>query len=465
MLLLTVRNPPGCWTRQHNRAVTGGAPLPGRFFIFRITNRWEAGAQTGKGPGRGGSAGRTQATGYGNFLFLAEMLRQRATVPAAGWPGRNASVGLMTTDTPADVRVTRAWSRILEWLAEYAPPSYAALRPGACDDEIVALEEALGVHVPQELKALWRLSAGEDGVGGSGLMLGDWALMPLASVIEVHRMQMRFQEDNGADATVDDDALVLWKPSWIPFCSFDPDDTVYGLYVNGETGEVCKWTRYGDREREYASLPAYLELMAVSLEAPLTAAGPEKPGMLRGALAWGPRSDDERGNQWVHHLGQAPPRHPAKTPGAIRDALPGEERGEFDERRDALDLADPDAVTAFREHWWERAVQAQEKLEDDVASALRGNIMARPGNRLAPEYEATLPPAVRHRPPSLDDIRAALRHESVRARFDRDFMEAIPPHYPALLLRWWDIARLLADPRGDRAVRAVINGRRTSDRP
>ncbi|WP_189959508.1 SMI1/KNR4 family protein [Streptomyces violascens] len=364
----------------------------------------------------------------------------------------------MTTDTPADARVTRAWSRIVEWLAEYAPPSYAALKPGASDNEIAALEQTLGAGVPEELKALWRLSAGEDGVDGSGLMLGDWTLMPLDAVIEVYQMQMRFQEASGED----EDALVLWKPSWIPFCSFNPSDTAYGLYMNGETGEVCKWTRFGDREREYESLPAYLELMAVSLEAPLAAAGPEKPGMRGGALMWGPPPDEERRDQWVRHLGQAPPRHPAKTLGAIREALPAEERAEFEEQRDAVDLSDPESVSAFRDRWWERAVQAQEELEDDVAAALGGNIMAQPGHMLAPEYEATLPLAIRHRPPSIDDIHAALRHESIRARFNRDFMDAIPPHYPALLLRWWDIARLMADPRGERAVRAVINGRRAS---
>ncbi|MFH9089877.1 SMI1/KNR4 family protein [Streptomyces sp. NPDC017673] len=346
----------------------------------------------------------------------------------------------------------------MEWLAEYAPPSHAALKPGASDDRIMALERALGVSVPEELKALWRLSAGEEGVAGSGLMLGNWALMPLDAVIEVHQMQMRFQEEDGED----EDALVLWKPSWIPFCSLHPDDTVYGLYLNGETGEVCKWTEFGEREREYESLPAYLELMAVSLEAPLAAAGPEKPGMMGGALVWGPPAGEEHRDKWVRHLGQAPPRHPAKTPGAIRDALPDDERAEFDEQRDALDLSDPEAVAAFRDYWWERAVRAQEELEDDVAAALGGNIMVQPGRKLAPQYEATLPPAIRHLPPSMDDIRAALRHESVRARFDREFMDAIPPHYPALLLRWWDIARLMADPRGDRAVRAVVNDRRAS---
>ncbi|MEU6847361.1 SMI1/KNR4 family protein [Streptomyces sp. NPDC046716] len=346
----------------------------------------------------------------------------------------------------------------MEWLAEYAPPSYAALKPGASDDEIAALEEALGASVPEELKALWRLSAGEDGVDGSGLMLGNWALMPFDAVVEVYRMQIRFKEEDGEDES----ARVLWKPSWIPFCSFTPDDTTCGLSLDAETGEVRKWAGFGELEREYESLPAYLELMAVSLKAPFAGSGPEKPGMVGGALAWGPAPDAKHKSQWGHHLGQAPPPHSAKTLGAIREALPGDDCADFDRQRDALDLADPEAVAVFRDYWWERAVQAQKELEDDVAAALGGNILVHPGRNLAPEYEATLPPAIRHLPPSLDDISAALRHESVRARFNQDLLNAVPPHYPALLLRWWDIARLLADPRGDRAVRAVIDDRRTT---
>ncbi|POX65522.1 glutamate dehydrogenase, partial [Microbacterium sp. Ru50] len=43
----------------------------------RITNRWEAGVLTGKGLGWGGSLARTEATGYGNVMFTAEMLKQR----------------------------------------------------------------------------------------------------------------------------------------------------------------------------------------------------------------------------------------------------------------------------------------------------------------------------------------------------------------------------------------------------
>ncbi|MGD9483112.1 NADP-specific glutamate dehydrogenase [Streptomyces sp. TRM70308] len=43
----------------------------------RITNRWEAGVLTGKGPEWGGSQARKEATGYGTVLFAAEMLGVR----------------------------------------------------------------------------------------------------------------------------------------------------------------------------------------------------------------------------------------------------------------------------------------------------------------------------------------------------------------------------------------------------
>jgi glutamate dehydrogenase (NADP+) len=43
----------------------------------RVTNRWEAGMLTGKGALWGGSACRTEATGYGNVMFTSEMLRRR----------------------------------------------------------------------------------------------------------------------------------------------------------------------------------------------------------------------------------------------------------------------------------------------------------------------------------------------------------------------------------------------------
>ncbi|MEU2792916.1 NADP-specific glutamate dehydrogenase [Streptomyces sp. NPDC007100] len=69
---------------EHTDVPAGDIGVGGREigYLFgqyrRITNRWEAGVLTGKGIGWGGSAARTEATGYGNVLFTAEMLRRRS---------------------------------------------------------------------------------------------------------------------------------------------------------------------------------------------------------------------------------------------------------------------------------------------------------------------------------------------------------------------------------------------------
>ncbi|MFE7135044.1 NADP-specific glutamate dehydrogenase [Streptomyces sp. NPDC057638] len=70
---------------EHTDVPAGDIGVGGRElgYLFgqyrRITNRWEAGVLTGKGTGWGGSRVRTEATGYGNVLFTAEMLKVRGT--------------------------------------------------------------------------------------------------------------------------------------------------------------------------------------------------------------------------------------------------------------------------------------------------------------------------------------------------------------------------------------------------
>jgi glutamate dehydrogenase (NADP+) len=68
---------------EHTDVPAGDIGVGGREigYLFgqyrRITNRWESGVLTGKGPAWGGSAIRPEATGYGNVYFAAEMLRRR----------------------------------------------------------------------------------------------------------------------------------------------------------------------------------------------------------------------------------------------------------------------------------------------------------------------------------------------------------------------------------------------------
>ncbi|MFA1540546.1 NADP-specific glutamate dehydrogenase [Actinomadura monticuli] len=68
---------------EHTDVPAGDIGVGGREvgYLFgqyrRVTNRWEAGMLTGKGALWGGSACRTEATGYGNVMFTSEMLRRR----------------------------------------------------------------------------------------------------------------------------------------------------------------------------------------------------------------------------------------------------------------------------------------------------------------------------------------------------------------------------------------------------
>ncbi|MFF3616122.1 NADP-specific glutamate dehydrogenase [Streptomyces sp. NPDC002580] len=68
---------------EHTDVPAGDIGVGGREigYLFgqyrRITNRWEAGVLTGKGAHWGGSLIRPEATGYGNVLFAAAMLRER----------------------------------------------------------------------------------------------------------------------------------------------------------------------------------------------------------------------------------------------------------------------------------------------------------------------------------------------------------------------------------------------------
>jgi glutamate dehydrogenase (NADP+) len=68
---------------EHTDVPAGDIGVGGREigYLFgqyrRVTNRWEAGMLTGKGALWGGSLCRTEATGYGNVMFVAEMLRRR----------------------------------------------------------------------------------------------------------------------------------------------------------------------------------------------------------------------------------------------------------------------------------------------------------------------------------------------------------------------------------------------------
>ncbi|MFJ3235577.1 SMI1/KNR4 family protein [Streptomyces sp. NPDC086787] len=198
-------------------------------------------------------------------------------------------------------QVTEAWRRITRWLEKHAPASRAALLPGASTYEIVELEQALGVRVPVELRALWLLCAGGEDTPGAGVLPDyGWAVMPLGTVATSYRWHSGNQRETGV-RWGDEDAVV-WKPSWIPFCSWSVTDTSMGLFVDAETGKVGHWDDTSVRTVGGQTLSMLLEETADKLENPQLATG-ILPGLIGGRLVWGPPLAADEAALWEPFTG------------------------------------------------------------------------------------------------------------------------------------------------------------------
>ena len=78
------------------------------------------------------------------------------------------------------------WKRIHAWLVANVPEGYGHLRPGADAEAIRAAEKAMGLKLPADFKASYRIHDGQDIepglIGGEG-----WFLSPLQEVVKSWR--------------------------------------------------------------------------------------------------------------------------------------------------------------------------------------------------------------------------------------------------------------------------------------
>lgn len=204
------------------------------------------------------------------------------------------------TESVTGREITDSWQRITDWLQHNAPDSRAALRAGASPAAIAALEDDLDIRIPVELRVLWSLAAGDDGVNGWGCLPGNKALMTLDAVAAVYRQQMDSQAHQdllNADRP-ESDRITVWKATWIPVIALGPADSTSGLYLDAATGYLGRWSRYNEGPGdELDTLVSYLEEVADMLQAPALATR-DKPGLVGGALVWGSRLDAGRENRW-----------------------------------------------------------------------------------------------------------------------------------------------------------------------
>ncbi|MEV6480084.1 hypothetical protein [Streptomyces sp. NPDC051576] len=208
-------------------------------------------------------------------------------------------------DDPATAAVTvrevaDAWHRITAWLRSNAPDSYAALRPGARPAALAAVEAALGIPIPVELRTLWLLTAGDDGADGRACLPGNMALMNLDAVAARYRLKATAQSHQDALDTgrPEEERITVWQATRIPVIALSPTDSTSGLYLDTATGYLGSWSRYNEPPGdELDTLVTYLEETADMLETPALATR-DQPGLIDGTLVWLSGVDPARESGW-----------------------------------------------------------------------------------------------------------------------------------------------------------------------
>jgi cell wall assembly regulator SMI1 len=86
------------------------------------------------------------------------------------------------------------WKRIHAWLDANAPEGYGHLRPGASAEAIRAVEKAMGLKLPADVKASYRIHDGQGNepglIGGEG-----WYLVSLREMVKDWRTWFRSDPD------------------------------------------------------------------------------------------------------------------------------------------------------------------------------------------------------------------------------------------------------------------------------
>src|SRR5262245_52714386 len=117
----------------------------------------------------------------------------------------------------------RAWDRIHVWLAANAPVVLASLRPGATEEYIRAAERQMGVMLPPDVKASYRLHDGQSScelfsavphfLHGSGWLALEQMLLEWRHLVAWTRRE-QFEDESNEPA-----GPVRWEwyhEAWIP---------------------------------------------------------------------------------------------------------------------------------------------------------------------------------------------------------------------------------------------------------
>lgn len=163
--------------------------------------------------------------------------------------------------------IEEIWERIEAWLGRYTPQVLPSFQPGATEEELKQAEAALGVALPEDLKALYRLHNGSNYAS----FLDRWALLSVEQGVQTWQMGQDFFHFANREISATGPVLrISWHPQWIPFMSDGAGDYLcldLAPGPGGDVGQVIYQGKETDGWGPFApSLYWYLAFFATELE-------------------------------------------------------------------------------------------------------------------------------------------------------------------------------------------------------
>jgi cell wall assembly regulator SMI1 len=160
------------------------------------------------------------------------------------------------------VSITASWSRIDNWLAQYAPTTYAVLAPPATDADLRTAVDV--VALPPELIESLRC---HDGITTWANLLPEAQPSSAAQIVQNWQLRMELAADFDGFAGRPPSEEPYWHPAWIPWADDDGDLQVFDLRPGPFSGRVgiAPHDSTGDFTDSWPSLASYLGEVVQSL--------------------------------------------------------------------------------------------------------------------------------------------------------------------------------------------------------
>jgi cell wall assembly regulator SMI1 len=164
------------------------------------------------------------------------------------------------------------WTRIDAWLKVNAPKLFDTLQPGASDSQIQALENALSIQLPEDVKVSYRIHNGQSG-SAPGLIPEAQEFLSLERIREEWQVWKGLLDEGSLLGGSEPELGIRtdwWNAKWIPltwdgngnnFClDLDPAD-------GGNVGQIISMFHDEEyRELLAPSFRSWMEAYAAKLE-------------------------------------------------------------------------------------------------------------------------------------------------------------------------------------------------------